>query len=106
MVDMRAKTVEEYVRMVDQAIIEIDEFIACLEFDMEDPGDQLKVLNPLLESVRDIRKGMADGSYEFANKDLAFMEVANRLSTQLPFTPLLVAINHTHRQGLNIESDD
>ena len=106
MVDMRAKTAEGYVRMVDQAIIEIDEFIACLEFDMDNPGDQLRVLTPMLEQVREMRRGMADGSYEFANSDLPFMEVANRLTNQLPFTQLLVAINQTHRQGLNIESDD
>jgi hypothetical protein len=106
MVDTRAKTAEDYVRLVEQAIIEIDEFIACLEFDMDDPGEQLKVLTPLLEAVTGIRKGMADGSYEFENKDLPFMEVANRLSSQLPFTQLLEAINQTHRRGLNIESDD
>ncbi len=106
MVDMRAKTVEEYVRLVDQAVVEIDEFIACLEFDMDDPGDQLNVLNPLLQAATDIRQSMADGSYEFENKDLPFMEVANRLSTQLPFAQLLVAINQTHRYGLNIETEE
>ena len=106
MVDMRAKTVEDYVRLVDQAVIEIDEFIACLEFDMDDPGEQLKVLSPLLEAVTAIRNGMADGSYEFENKDLPFMDVANRLSSQLPFTLLLEAINQTHRRGLNIEADE
>jgi len=106
MVDMRAKTVEDYVRLVDQAVVEVDEFIACLEFDMDDPGEQLKVLSPLLEVVTRIRKSMADGSYEFENKDLPFMDVANRLSSQLPFTQLLEAINQTHRRGLNIEIDD
>lgn len=106
MVDLRPKTAEEYVAMVDKAIIEIDEFIACLEFDMDDPGDQLKVLTPLLEAVRDIRNGMAEGSYEFENKDLPFMEVANRMNTQLPFTSLLAVINQTHRQGLRIDADD
>jgi len=106
MVDMRPKTAEQYVRLVDQAIIEIEEFIACLEFDMDNPGDQLRVLNPLLDQVRQMRAGMADGSYEFENKDLPFMEVATRLSAQLPFTNLLAVLNQTHRQGLNIESDD
>lgn len=104
MVDMRPKSAEEYVRLVDQAIIEIEEFIACLEFDMENPGDQLRVLNPLLDEVRLIRAGMADGSYEFENKDLPFMDVANRLSSQLPFTHLLAVINLTHRHGLNIDA--
>jgi hypothetical protein len=106
MVDMRAKNVEAYVGLVDQAIIEIEEFIACLEFDMEDPGDQMRVLTPLFDEVKKMRQGMADGSYEFENKDLPFMDVANRLSSTLPFTQILVAINQTHRYGLNIESDD
>lgn len=106
MVDMRAKTVEGYVRLVDQAIIEIEEFIACLEFDMDEPGDQMRVLTPLAEEANRLRQSMADGSYEFENKDLPFMEVANRLSSSLPFTQILVAINQTHRHGLNIEADD
>lgn len=106
MVDLRPKTAEAYVKMVDQAIVEIEEFIACLEFDMDEPGDQLRVLTPLLEQVRDIRKGMADGSYEFENRDLPYMELANRMSAQLPFTSLLAVINQTHRQGLNIDADD
>ena len=106
MVDMRAKTAEAYVQLVEQAIIEIEEFIACLEFDMDDPGDQLRVLTPLFDEAKKIRQSMADGSYEFENKDLPFMDVANRLSSTLPFTQILVAINQTHRYGLNIESDD
>ncbi len=35
MVSMKPKTAEQYVHPADQAIIEVDEFIACLEFDME-----------------------------------------------------------------------
>ncbi len=99
------KTAEDYVRLVDQAIIEIEEFISCLEFDMDDPGEQIAVLDPLIKNLHDIRQSMADGSYEFENKDLPFMEVANKLTTQLPFSQLLAVINETHRQGLNIEAN-
>jgi len=105
MVNMKPKTAKEYVDLVDQAIIEVDEFIACLEFDMEDPGDQLRVLNPILENLRTIRASMADGSYEFKDQDLPFMAVANKLNTQLPFSHLLALINDTHRNGLNIDTD-
>lgn len=103
MVNMRPKTAEAYVHLIDQAIIEVDEFMACLEFDMEDPGDQLRILQPLLQSLRDLRQSMRDGSYIFEQKDLPFMEVANRLSTQLPFSHLLALINETHRNGLNTD---
>jgi hypothetical protein len=105
MASMKPKTAQQYVDMVDQAIIEVDEFIACLEFDMEDPGDQLRVLNPLLQSLRELRASMADGSYQFGDKDLPFMEVAKKMNTQLPFSQLLALINDTHRNGLDIESD-
>jgi hypothetical protein len=105
MKDMRPQSAEEYVNMVDQAITEVDEFIACLEFDMEDPGDQLRVLTPLLENLRSVRAAMADGSYQFENRDLPFMEVANRFNTRLPFSLLLATINQTHRNGLKIGDD-
>jgi len=105
MMSMKPKTAQQYVDMVDQAIVEVDEFIACLEFDMEDPGDQLNILNPLLQSLRDLRASMADGSYLFENKDLPFMEVANKLNTKLPFAHMLALINDTHRNGLDIDTD-
>ena len=104
MASMKPKTAQQYVDLIDQAIIEVDEFIACLEFDMEDPGDQLRILNPILQALRDLRASMADGGYEFENKDLPFVEVANKLNTQLPFSHLLKLINDTHRYGLDIDS--
>lgn len=33
------------------------------------------------------------------------MDVANKLSSSLPFTQHLAVINETHRKGLNIEDD-
>jgi len=65
----------------------------------------MRILTPILEQLRDMRAAMADGSYEFANKDLPFMAVANKLNTQLPFSHMLALINDTHRNGLNIETD-
>lgn len=103
--DQRPKTAEEYVKLVDDAIVEVDELMACIEFEMDDPGDRLRIIEPLLSSLKALRASMADGSYQFENKDLPFMEVANRMSSQLPFSELLASINETHRNGLNIESD-
>ncbi len=101
------KTAEAYVSLVEQAIIEIEEFIACMEFDMDDTGGQLRVLQPLIAELKRLRASMADGSYLFGKEDLPFMNVANRLSGELPFSQLLAVINETHKQGLNIrESDD
>jgi len=102
MVNMTPKTAKEY---VDEAIIEVDEFIAGLEFDMEYPGEQLRILTPNLEKLREPRASLADGSDEFKNQDLPFMAVTNKLDTQLPFSHMLALINDMHRNGLNIETD-
>lgn len=96
------KTAEEYVYLVEQTIIEIEEFIACIEFDMEDTGSQQRVLNPILDYLRTMRKSMEDGSYLFGKEDLPFTEISNRMSSELPFAQMLAVINETHKQGLNI----
>ena len=98
----RPKTVEEYVKLVDQAIIEVDEMMACIEFESEDSGSQSRFLDPVLANLRDIRASMADGSYSFDDKDLPFMGVANKLGNTLPFSELLAVINITHRKGLDV----
>ncbi|MDH3354935.1 MAG: hypothetical protein OEL79_06945 [Chromatiales bacterium] len=99
------KTVEQYVKLVDDTLIDVEEFIACLEFDMDEPGEQLQVLEPIAAELLKIRNGMSDGSYIFSKEDLPFMNVANKLSTSLPFTQHLAVINETHKKGLNIEDE-
>ncbi len=99
------KSAEQYVKLVDDTLIDVEEFIACLEFDMDDPGAQLQVLEPIVAVLKKMRQEMGDGSYLFAKEDLPFMNVANKLSSTLPFTQHLAVINETHKKGLNIEDD-
>jgi len=102
---IRPKTPEDYVRLVEQALIEVDELKASYEFDMEDAGAHMAYLEPLEQGLRKLRASMADGSYEFGNQDLPFMEIANRYTRLIPFTELLAMINHTHRNGLEVEEE-
>jgi hypothetical protein len=104
MLNIRPKTPEAYVRLVDQALIEAEELRACYEFDMEETGVHMSYLDPLEQMLRKLRASMADGSYVFENKDLPFMEIANKYRDKLPFTELLVVINHTHRNGLSTDA--
>ena len=59
--------------------------MACLEFDMDEPGGQLQILEPIAAVLRKMREEMTDGSYLFGKEDLPFMDVANKLSLSLPF---------------------
>lgn len=103
MYSVNPKTAEEYVRLVDQAIIETEELRACYEYDMDDPGTHLRYLEPLEQMLRELRAQMAEGSYQFGDEDLPFMDIVNKQKEKLPFSHLLAVINHTHRNGLAID---
>jgi len=103
MLNMRPKSPEAYVKMVDQAIIELEELVSCYEYDMEDVGKHLEYLEPLIQGLRRLRASMAEGSYEFGSEDLPFMPLVVKHRGQLPFSELLVTINDTHRNGLAVD---
>ncbi|HEY0634727.1 MAG TPA: hypothetical protein VGE00_05025 [Gammaproteobacteria bacterium] len=103
MLNQRPKSPEAYVKMVEQAIIEVEELVSCYEYDMEDVGKHLEYLEPLTQGLRRLRASMADGSYEFGHDDLPFMSLVAKHRAQLPFAELLVTINETHRNGLAVD---
>lgn len=103
MLNMRPKSSEAYVKMVEQALIEVEELLSCYEYDMDDVGKHLAYLEPLSQDLRRLRASMADGSYEFGNDDLSFMPLVVKHRSQLPFSELLVTINETHRNGLAVD---
>jgi hypothetical protein len=99
----RAKTVEEYVDLVDQALFEIEELRMAAEYDMDSMGASLKFVDKLERQVRELRASMGDGSYHFADRDLPFMDLVEDTSDDhLPFKYLLRMINETHRKGLDV----
>ena len=101
----RPKTIDEYVHLVDRAINEVDQLILELEDDTEEQSEQLQLLNALSESLFTVLGSMADGSYENedSEKDLPFMELADKLTGQQPLIHILAVINDTHRNGLDDE---
>lgn len=104
--DTRPKTPEEYVSLVDQALDEIDELRASMEYDMDSMGGAGDFLDALESQVRELRAAMADGSYRFGKEDLPFMRLVDTQDERLlPFKYLFATINRTHKQGLNVDED-
>ena len=103
----RAKTVEQYVYYVDQLLDELIDLRMSAEYDMESMGPALNFLSNLEAQVKELRNSMADGSYQFADEPLPFMDlVKNTDSRLLPFKHLFYVVNATHTEGLDIEEDD
>jgi len=109
MIDKRPRTPEAYVELVKQAVFEVQDLRAAIEYDMEGMGDSAGFIDELEKHITAVYQSMQDGSYEFGNKDLPFMGLVREFGLfTLPFRDLLKIINDTHKMGLDTspEEDD
>ncbi len=99
---MRAKTLDEYIDWVKQAVYEVEDLRASIEFDEEFMGEALVFLDPLESEIKKLYAKLVEGHYEFSSKPLRFMPIVERNDpTLLPFKFLLLRINETHTKGLD-----
>ncbi len=99
----RARSVDEYVEMVKQAIFEVEELRLAYEYDMDSMGGAAPFIDLLDADLKALFDSMKDGSYQFRNEDFPFMKIVEREEDRrLPFKYLLRQINETHRLGLDI----
>jgi len=101
----RARSVDEYVEWVRQAVFEVGDLRECLEYELEDLNRFPTFLDPLQEGIEGIYRSMQAGTYGFGREDLPFMDLAERYADEIPFHTLLKQINETHRKGLEIGAD-
>jgi hypothetical protein len=102
----RARSAEEYGEMVKQAVFEVDDLRACLEYEMEDLQRFPDFLEPLEEGIKAIYNAMLEGNYRFGREDLPFMDLALKNPDDIPFLFLLKRINETHRRGIDVDGED
>jgi len=99
----RAKSVDEYVDWVRQAVFEVGDLRECFEYELEGLSPFPAFLDPLQEGIEGVYRSMKDGTYSFGRDDLPFMDLAERYPDQIPFHTLLKQINETHRKGLEVD---
>lgn len=103
----RPRTPEAYIELVKQAVFEIEDLRAAIEYDAEGMLDSIGFVDELERHIKTVYDSMADGTYEFEDKDLPYMEIVRQHGTFiLPFRDLLTVINKTHRNGLDIHGED
>ena len=102
----RARSAEEYVEWVKQAVFEVDDLKDCLLFEYEDLQKFPAFLEPLETGIKQVYRDMCDGRYHFGREDLPFMDVARDNAQDIPFHTLLKQINETHRKGLEVDDDN
>jgi hypothetical protein len=92
---------EEYRDLIKQALYDVQEFRASIEYDEEFMGEAAVFLEPLEARIRELNAAMTDGSYQFSTQNLPFMSIVYQTpGSLLPFKSLLMRINDTHVHGL------
>lgn len=100
---VRARSSDEYVAMIEQALDDVWDLHQSIEYDEEFMADAREFIGPLEKSLKGLYQSMKDGSYQFATGDLPFMEIVEHYhDAQLPFKYLLKRINETHMKGLEV----
>lgn len=100
---VRARSSEEYVQMIEQALDDVWDLHQSIEYDEDFMADAREFIGPLETSLKQLYQSMKDGNYQFATGDLPFMEIVEKYhDAQLPFKFLLKRINETHMKGLEV----
>lgn len=102
----RARTVDEYVALVKEALYEVDEMRASIEYDEEGMGDARKYIDELESNLKEVFDLMVAGDYCWRTGDLKYMEMIRHMDDgMLPFRSLLIRINETHKKGLETDEE-
>lgn len=100
----RARTVDEYIALIKDAVYEVDEMRASIEYDEEGMGEGSKFIDELESNLKEIYNSMLSGDYCWRTGDLKYMELIRHMDEGvLPFRSLLIQINETHKKGLKTE---
>lgn len=101
---LRARSLDEYKSLVDDALYEIEEIKAAFEFDGVEMNDAQRISEQLEPGLKALLSSLQDDSYQFGSDTLGFMQnVANVPQIVIPYKPLLSRIIDTHNRGLEEE---
>jgi len=102
----RARTVDEYVALVKDALYEAEDMRAAIEYDEEGMGGGSKIIEELEKILKELYTSMQAGDYCWRTGDLKYMDLIRDLDEGVvPFHSLLIRINDTHKNGLEPDEE-
>ena len=94
----------EFARLLEQALIELSELRASIEYDEEFMEGIPAVIEPLERDIIAIVENLRRGKHQFDGRDLPFMELVSRVNKMyLPFKQLFTDLNELHK---SLSADD
>ncbi len=98
-------TADEYIAMANFLREDVFDLREAVEYDPDEMGRSGIIVKPLEKIVSAFYESFADGSYEFKDEDLPYMNTVkeNNYTAILPMLNLLKEVNRIHRNGLDID---
>lgn len=102
----RARNEAEFINLIDQAIDEIEDLRAAIEYDEEFMGEASIVVEPLSNGLTSLLSAVKQGDYQLGESDhLDFLFAMKAVDHRaVPFWPLLKLILETHQLGYQGET--
>jgi len=98
----RPQTMKDYIELVDQAVFEVSDLRAAMEYEDDAMSGLYDFVSVLEKELTVLLKSLKEDSYSFSKEDLPFMSAVNTINDiLLPFKHLLRQINNTHINGLD-----
>jgi hypothetical protein len=95
-----ATSMAEFRMLVREALGEIDDLRASIEYDEEYMGGALGFIDELEGSVKQLYESIENGTYQPKQGELPFMEIVRNADAQLlPFKQLFSRIEESHEHG-------
>ena len=80
---IRARTVDEYIYLTRDAIYEVDEMRASLEFDEDSMSAYAQFIDDLESSLKHLYQSMLDSTYSGRTGDVPYMDVIRDLDDKV-----------------------
>jgi hypothetical protein len=101
MMDSAPKTREALLDLIDQALFELDELKASVEFDeIEEFAPHMTTYDALTQELLKLQAEVKAGGAVGGGKDHAFMALAQDRERVIPFHRLLKDINEAYKAGV------
>lgn len=95
-----ATSMAEFKMLVREALGEIDDLRASIDYDEENMGGALGFIDELEAAVKQLYESIENGTYQPGQGELPFMEIVRNADAQLlPFKHLFERIEQSHEKG-------
>jgi hypothetical protein len=104
---IRARNADELVEIINQALDEVEDLRAAIEYDEEFKGESSIIIKPVSAGLIRLLSAVNDNSYKPGEGDwLDFLESLRDMDHRaVPFWPLLKQVIETHEQGYQTRDD-